>query len=356
MSHPYVPVQWNRKKVWYDLTIFVGVLVFIAVYMVFSASVASGDESLSPMILLIRAFATCAFVMLTMILCIGPLARLDKRFLPLLYNRRHFGVAMFLVALTHGILAMIWYHGFGVIAPLTSIFSSPGTYTSLADVPFQPFGVAALAILFLMAATSHDFWNTNLGPVVWKSLHMSVYVAYLLLVIHIAAGALQEPATGFPAWLLTGSVVLVLGLHVSAGIVSREKPIETHTGNDWIDVGSWQDIENDRALVVSIGSGERVAVFRYDQTRIAAVGNVCKHQGGPLGEGKVIDGCITCPWHGYQYRPEDGCSPPPYDETIATYRTRVEGDRVLLDPNPLPDGTARPVTMIGGDRETEVTP
>ena len=39
--------------------------------------------------------------MLTIILSIGPLARLDRRFLPLLYNRRHFGVLTFFVALLH---------------------------------------------------------------------------------------------------------------------------------------------------------------------------------------------------------------------------------------------------------------
>lgn len=351
MSHQYVPVQWNRKKIWYDLMIVTGIVLFIAVFMVTSALVAPGDLALSPMILLMRAFAMCAFVMLTMILCIGPLARLDSRFLPLLYNRRHFGVAMFLVALTHGILATLWYHGFGDLAPLSSIFASPGGYGTLSDLPFQPFGVAALAILFVMAATSHDFWNANLGPVVWKSLHMSVYLAYLLLVVHISAGALQEPSTGFPAWLLVGSVLLVAGLHVSAGLVSRDNPVEPAADGQWVDVGGWQDIPNNRAMVVTIGSGERVAVFRYDETRVAAVGNVCKHQGGPLGEGKVIDGCITCPWHGYQYRPEDGCSPPPFDETIPTYRTRIEDGRILLDPNPLPDGTARPVSIIDSAEE-----
>jgi hypothetical protein len=29
-----------------------------------------------------------------------------------------------------------------------------------------------------------------------------------------------------------------------------------------------------------------------------------------LGEGKIVDGCITCPWHGYQYRPADGVAGP----------------------------------------------
>mgnify|MGYP003753304843 CR=1 FL=1 len=46
--------------------------------------------------------------------------------------------------------------------------------------------------------------------------------------------------------------------------------------------------------------------------------NVCKHQMGPLGEGKIIDGCITCPWHGYQYLPANGQSPPPFTEMVKT--------------------------------------
>jgi methionine sulfoxide reductase heme-binding subunit len=52
-----------------------------------------------------------------------------------------------------------------------------------------------------------------------------------------------------------------------------------------------------------------------------------------------VDGCITCPWHGWEYRPEDGCSPPPFEEKIATYRVKVVGRRVLIDPDPLPPGT-----------------
>lgn len=39
-------------------------------------------------------------MMLTVILCIDPLARLDDRFRPLLYSRRHFGVMMAFVTLT----------------------------------------------------------------------------------------------------------------------------------------------------------------------------------------------------------------------------------------------------------------
>ncbi|MFT6791831.1 MAG: sulfoxide reductase heme-binding subunit YedZ [Cellvibrionaceae bacterium] len=349
MSHGYVPVQWNKQKKWYDLAIWAGIIVYIALFIIISSSLFSGDEALSFEILLIRALATCAFLMLTMILSVGPLARLDERFLPLLYNRRHFGVSMCIIALAHAVLATIWYHGFGVENPFLSIFFIPDIH-SLSDIPFQPFGFFALLIILLMAATSHDFWNANLGAPFWKAIHMGVYLAYALLVVHIALGALQEPNTGFLPPILYGSVIIVGGLHLMAAFKSApmDKGIPFR---EWVDIGSWRNIPNDRARVVTIGKDERVAIFRYEENKLAAVSNVCQHQNGPLGEGKVINGCITCPWHGFQYRPEDGRSPAPFTEKIETYRLRLEGDRVLLDPKALPKGTARPVLTIAKDQQ-----
>ncbi|MEM1434312.1 MAG: Rieske 2Fe-2S domain-containing protein [Pseudomonadota bacterium] len=345
MSHGYVPVQWNRNKIWYDAVLWLGILAFVAIFMVISLVSHAGPEALSPMILLIRAFATCAFVMLTFILCIGPLARLNRRFLPLLYNRRHFGVSMFLVALTHAVLVLIWYHGFGPLNPIVSVLTSPGSFESLTDLPFQRFGLAALMILLLLAATSHDFWNTNLGAGLWKTLHMSVYIAYALVIVHVAIGAMQQPATGFMQPLVYLSVALVGGLHLAAAW-TRSGAERRLPGAPWVDVGSWQDIPDGAAITVEVDGGERVAIFRWDQRNLAAVSNVCKHQNGPLGEGRIIDGCITCPWHGFQYRPEDGRSPPPFTEQIATYELRLEGQRVLLNPIALAEGTPRPILVI----------
>ncbi len=83
-------------------------------------------------------------------------------------------------------------------------------------------------------------------------------------------------------------------------------------------------------------AGQRIAVFQYDG-RVFATSNVCRHQGGPLGEGRVIDGCVTCPWHGWNYEIEDGVSPPPFNEVIPTYRVEVAEGRVRVNPwaNPL---------------------
>lgn len=347
MTHQYRPVQWNRKKAIYDGLLWLGIVVFVVLYVGISVSKFPADQALSTPIVLMRAFALCAFVMLTMILCIGPLCRLDSRFLPLLYNRRHLGVSMCVLALAHAILATIWYHGFGVESPLASIFTLPGTLTSFSDLPFQPFGFAALMIVLLMAATSHDYWNANLGPRFWKSLHMLVYVAYALVIAHLSTGALLEPNTGVSPALVVGSVCLVGGLHLISAFRPDAQRASVSIDTPWLDVGRWQDIPNDRALVVQLDGGTKVAIFRYDESKLAAVGNACKHQLGPLGEGRVINGCITCPWHGYQYRPEDGRSPPPYEEKIPTYTVKIDGDRVLLDPRALAEGTARDPAIIG---------
>ena len=135
--------------------------------------------------LLIRALGAAAFTLLHVILCIGPLARLDRRFLPLLYNRRHLGVMMFTLALGHGVFSIVQFHALGTLNPLVSVLVSNQRYTTLGQLPFQPFGLAALVILFLMAATSHDFWLHNLTAPVWKTLHMGVYVAYTFIVLHV---------------------------------------------------------------------------------------------------------------------------------------------------------------------------
>jgi nitrite reductase/ring-hydroxylating ferredoxin subunit len=92
------------------------------------------------------------------------------------------------------------------------------------------------------------------------------------------------------------------------------------------------------ARIVAAPGGERIAVFR-DGGRIGALTNLCAHQNGPLGEGRIIDGCVTCPWHGYQYRLEDGCTPPPFTEKLATYWLRLRAGTLEVDSRPLPPGT-----------------
>ena len=51
--------------------------------------------------------------------------------------------------------------------------------------------------------------------------------------------------------------------------------------------------------------GVSVLLYRAGD-RILAITETCPHLGGPLSEGKVVDGAIECPWHGSQLSLEDG--------------------------------------------------
>jgi sulfoxide reductase heme-binding subunit YedZ len=335
MSAGYQAVLWNPFKKRYDLVLLASIVAYV---ILFAGITLLLHPTATLEIVLIRAFGTAAIILLHIILCIGPLARLNDRWLPLLYNRRHLGVSMFLLALTHAILVIATYHAGGKINPILSVFVTD-TGTTMAAFPFQALGFFALLILFVMAATSHDFWLANLTAPVWKALHMGVYVAYGLVVSHVAFGVLQAEVSPIYAALLSTGFLTVAGLHLSTGFRERDldRRYDTATVGGFVEVCRIDQIVDNRARIVSL-SGERVAVFKYDG-KVSAVSNVCQHQNGPLGEGKIVDGCITCPWHGYQYNPDDGKSPPPFTEEIPTFNVKVVEGRIYVHPKPNPAGT-----------------
>lgn len=329
MSVHYEAILWNRQKRIYDTCMAGIVVMYIAVFLGVGAFV---DANATAETLIIRAFGTAALLLLHVILCIGPLCRLDSRFLPLLYNRRHMGVTMFFLAMIHGVFSIVQFHALGDVNPLVSVLSSNPRIDSIAQFPFELLGFLALMILFVMAATSHDFWLHTLTPHTWKRIHMLIYVAYWLLVGHVLLGALQSERNLMLPVVLGIGVLMVTGLHLAAAHKERTVDDERRAAeaDGFVSICDVSSIPEKCAQVVTVGS-ERVAVFRYDG-RVSAVSNVCRHQNGPLGEGRIIDGCITCPWHGYQYLPDTGMSPPPYNDKVPVYRTRIVGDRVFVHP------------------------
>ena len=344
MSVAYRAIDWNQQKRRYDLGVVAAVVLALGAFTGVSLRL---SPHFTAEILLLRGTAVAAFLLLHLVLCIGPLCRLQPRFLPLLYNRRHLGVTLFLLGGIHATLATIQFHALGDVSPLESIFSAYSDdyriltdgRVNLAHFPFEPFGAIALVILFLMAATSHDFWLRSLGPSFWKTLHFGAYAAYGLILAHVALGILQsERSTVYPSLIAIG-FTLVAGLHLAAA--RQERRIDTRCGtpvrDDFATVCKLEEVPEGRGRVV-VTNGRRIALFRHGN-RIFATSNVCRHQGGPLGEGRMVDGCITCPWHGWNYQPQDGCSPPPFQERIETYETRIVGDTVLVRRDPNPPGT-----------------
>lgn len=343
MSAGYTAVGWNRQKKLYDRFLFGFCVLYLLSFVLITAFT---NPEYTFETVLIRSTSTLALLLLHVILSIGPLARLDKRFLPLLYNRRHLGVTMFCVASVHGGFSLFQFHALGDVNPFVSLFTSNTNFGSLSGFPFQALGFFALVILFLMAATSHDFWLHNLSPKVWKTLHMFVYLAYFLIVMHVMLGVIQYETHPVFVLLVAAGALWLITLHLVSGRkeVRKDKERFDHAKEGFVSVCNLDEFEEGRAKMFCIDE-ERIAVYKHEN-KLYAIHNVCRHQGGPLGEGKIIDGCITCPWHGYQYLPHNGQSPPPFTEKVSTYDVRVEGTMVWLNPKPYAEGTERPGAAV----------
>src|SRR5258705_1816274 len=148
MSASYQAVGWNRQKKIYDWIIFGFCVIYLAIFI-------SLNLAFNPQVtfetLLIRSTSTLAVLLLHVILSIGPLTRINKKFLPLLYNRRHLGVTMFCIAAVHGVFSIMQFHTLGNVNPFVSLFTFHTNFNSIGGFPFQSLGFFALIIFFLMA-------------------------------------------------------------------------------------------------------------------------------------------------------------------------------------------------------------
>ena len=107
------------------------------------------------------------------------------------------------------------------------------------------------------------------------------------------------------------------------------------------------ELPEGRVTTVTIGH-HTLAVTNHEGT-YGCLDNKCPHQGGPLGEGSIEGGYLRCPWHGYDYDPTTGASPPPFDDAPACYQVEVREDGVYAI---LPDEPPRERTVSDAMVET----
>ena len=97
----------------------------------------------------------------------------------------------------------------------------------------------------------------------------------------------------------------------------------------FVTVAKTGDIMPGAVKVVAAGP-ERVALCNVEG-KIYAVEDVCTHDDGPLGEGK-LRGCeIECPRHGARFDVTTGAvTRMPAAAPVRTFEVKVEGDRILV--------------------------
>ena len=97
----------------------------------------------------------------------------------------------------------------------------------------------------------------------------------------------------------------------------------------WHSVAKTKDIEEGKAQIVELNN-RQMALFKL-QGAFCAIQNNCPHRGGPLGEGEVENGQVTCPWHGWTFDLKSGeCISVP-GVIQKTFPVKTEGDDILIE-------------------------
>src|SRR5829696_4572809 len=132
------------------------------------------------------------------------------------------------------------------------------------------------------------------------------------------AGATVLGASGH----LGGHLSYVRGVGVSQ--TAFAEPLE-----DWTQACMAAEVREGEPFVARV-QGQEILLVRQDGA-IHALADRCTHRGGPLHEGTIEDGCVTCPWHFSRFRLRDGgVERGPATAPQPTYDVREAGDRLEI--------------------------
>jgi nitrite reductase/ring-hydroxylating ferredoxin subunit/uncharacterized membrane protein len=156
------------------------------------------------------------------------------------------------------------------------------------------------------------------GAVDWSEQHeqqMRVGVVHALansLAVGLYGASLiaRKPGTGRSlrlAGLAAVGLGGILGGHISfrlAGGANHAEPIPHVVEPGWHHLAIWDDLPDGKPVRKMVGEVPVVAVRTGSQIHVLA--DRCSHMSGPLSDGELADGCLTCPWHGSVFRLADG--------------------------------------------------
>lgn len=198
-----------------------------------------------------------------------------------------------------------------------------------------------LTILFMVASALSglaDYSETEGAALTRATLHATLMTVALLVLIasaFIRSGAPVDRTMPI-ALSIIGFLIVTAGAFVGGDVayvfgnmVSRHA--FRGAGTRWIrlDTGDVVDLALlPEATPTKMRAGINDLVVVRVGDRIHAMHNVCAHAGGPLNEGRIVDGCIECPWHSSRFRMTDGLAkrgPTVYDQPAYEVRSAEGG-------------------------------
>lgn len=97
--------------------------------------------------------------------------------------------------------------------------------------------------------------------------------------------------------------------------------------SDFKKVAGRSELAAGQGKTVQVGD-KTVALFNI-AGEFCAIDDACAHMGGPLGEGTLSGGVVTCPWHDWKYDVKSGSCLAPKAQ-VKVYPVKAEGDDILV--------------------------
>jgi nitrite reductase/ring-hydroxylating ferredoxin subunit/uncharacterized membrane protein len=196
-------------------------------------------------------------------------------------------------------------------------------------------------ILFMVAAAVSglaDYSETDGLARTRATLHGTLMTVALLVLIVSAVMRAGAPTDRTAPIVLSiiGFLIVTAGAFVGGDVVYvAGNMVSRHAfrgaGTKWIrlDTGTVDDLARlPEATPTKMRAGSNdLVVVRVGDT-VHAMHDVCAHAGGPLHEGRVVDGCVECPWHASRFRLTDGLAkqgPTVYDQPAYEIRAAEAG-------------------------------
>jgi nitrite reductase/ring-hydroxylating ferredoxin subunit/uncharacterized membrane protein len=211
------------------------------------------------------------------------------------------------------------------IFTLTIVFDVLG----LADAARLSLAIGLLAMLATAVAGYADYTDTD-----GKARHRATLHQILMLVALVAyvialvprLGSDGIPPLGF-AFSIVGYLLLISGAYVGGDVVyAMGNMVSRHAwrpgGAKWAAVRIDGEVKEGALTTGTLGTQKLLLTKQGDTIR--ALHDTCAHAGAPLHEGRIVDGCIECPWHQSRYRLRDGRhvqGPTTFDQPL--YEVRV---------------------------------
>ena len=130
----------------------------------------------------------------------------------------------------------------------------------------------------------------------------------------------------------------------------------------WQPAALTEELAGDRPVVPVTLLSEELVLFSDEQDRLGLIGRRCPHRGVDLSFGRLEDGGLRCPFHGWLLDVDGACLATPTEPETSTFHTRVrhraypviERNGIVWaylgdgDPPPLPDldGFAAPSSHV----------